>query len=250
MLTVWYYAWIAPHVFLGTVLAAILRRGLQRQFPFFCSYVAFEIAQFLALLIAYLLPAVSRQEYHSFLFFGSSISTLLRFGIIYEITSEVLRSNSSLAAVLPAVLRWVAAVLLLAVAGASATLSAAGVDRARNAIHVLDFSASAVQAGLLVALFLLARFLHISWRSRAVGIALGFGIFASVELAATALRSEFGKTGSAAIDLATMGTYHVCVLVWLVYMLLPERSPQFVGRGLQKSDIEFWDQELQRIVRR
>ena len=116
--------------------------------------------------------------------------------------------------------------------------------------RVLDFSSNVVQSGLLVVLFLFSRVLHVSWRSCAAGIILGFGFFSSVELATSALRPEFADSGNIAIDLIQMAAYHVCVLVWLIYLFLPERSLRFIGSGLEKSDIEFWDQELQRMVRR
>ncbi len=52
------------------------------------------------------------------------------------------------------------------------------------------------------------------------------------------------------IDLIQMAAYHVCVLIWVAYVLVAERSPVISGRGLQKEEIELWNQEVQRMVRR
>jgi hypothetical protein len=79
---------------------------------------------------------------------------------------------------------------------------------------------------------------------------LGFGVFASVELATAALRVEYGKSGDIVIDLISMAAYQVCVLVWLVYFFLPERLPALTGTGLQTSELESWDQELERLAQR
>jgi len=52
------------------------------------------------------------------------------------------------------------------------------------------------------------------------------------------------------IDLARLAAFNVCVLVWLSYLIFPEREAKFFGKPLQKSDLELWDQELQRMVQR
>src|SRR5713101_2468653 len=249
MLFLRYYFWIAPHLLLSVVLIGLLRRRLQKELTVFFAYVVFELLRFLLLMVIDLFPGFSRLQYRWVLVFGLGISTLLRFGVVYEMTLEVLRSLSTLAAVLLPLLRWTAAALLLLAAFGSATFSG-GIQHVEGIFRVLDFSSNVVQSGLLVVLFLFSRVLHVSWRSCAAGIILGFGFFSSVELATSALRPEFADSGNIAIDLIQMAAYHVCVMVWLIYLFLPERTPKFTRSGLEKSEIEFWDQELQRMVRR
>jgi hypothetical protein len=105
-----------------------------------------------------------------------------------------------------------------------------------------------MQCGLLALLILFSSYLRLSWRSQVFGIAAGLGIFASVDLATAALRV---RTGAAAanyvFDFVTMSTYHCCVIIWLVYFLLPE-SPGQVPKDLPKNDLEQWNTELQRLL--
>jgi hypothetical protein len=248
------YLWIAPHIFLGLSIVVFLRRGLQHQFPFFFTYALFELFSFLTLIITDLLvvlgPVYRLNLYRWILVWGLGISSLLSFGVIYELVNHMILSRSALAPTLRPVLRWSAAVLLPLTAIASGRLAVTGVERVTNVFQLLDFSSSVLQVGLLAVLFLFSRVLRVSWRSFPVGIALGFGILGCVELSAAALLSVFGTHGYAAIDAVRLAAFHVCVLVWLCYLVFPEREPKFAGKSLQKSELELWDQELQRMVER
>jgi|SRR6266404_1243550 hypothetical protein len=244
------YFWVAPHILLGFVFYSFLRQGLQSRRPFFLGYLVFEIAEFLTLLTLNFLPAISRAQYSRVYVFGLVVSTILRFGVVYELSAELLLSNAALTTTLRPLMQWVAALVLLATAFASATLSNSQVQRVEGIFHALELLSSATLVGLLFVLFVFARAFRIAWRSCAAGIALGFGVFAAVELATTALRTNSGDSGNIVIDLLQMGAYHVCVLVWFVYIVLGRRNRAFTGTGLRKNDLEAWDQELQRMVQR
>jgi len=181
---------------------------------------------------------------------GVAISTCLALGVIYELAADLLFSRLSLTGILRPLLRWSAVVLLLLAAVACATLPGVGVQRVANIFQSVDFASSLLKTGLMLCLFLFSGALRISWRSPSAGVALGFGIAASLELATAALRAYFGKSSFIAVDVAQMVAYHIGVVVWLVYVWLPERAPKFAGSGLPKSEIEFWNHELQRMVRR
>jgi hypothetical protein len=96
---------------------------------------------------------------------------------------------------------------------------------------------------------LFARVLHVSWRSLPSGIALGFAISASNELAADVSLSAFGRGYYVNVDLARMVAFHMCVLVWFFYISGPERIA-FTGKRLTRTDLELWNEELQRMVGR
>jgi len=250
MLFLQYYLWIAPHLLLGWTLVASFRRGMHRRLPIFFAYAAFEMFQFLTLLALSLLSPFPRDIYNWTLVLETGISSCLMLAVIYELANTLLLTQSSRAELLRPLLRWTLVVLMFVAAVSSAALSGATVRRVTNIFQVLDFSSSLVEVGMLVTLFLFSRTLHISWRNRATGVALGFGISACINLATTALRSGLGKSAFIAVDITQMAAFHVCVLVWLVYLYLPNRALAFAGSGLGKSDIQFWDQELQRITGR
>jgi hypothetical protein len=252
MFFLWWYLWIAPHILLGACLVSLLRRRLQRQYPIFTTYIISYLVYFLALLatdclIRYQLSSLL--TYRWVLVAGTGATELLGLGVLYKIASELLVSRSSLAQLSRILLRWVAAILLLASALASGLLSKPGMERLISIFQTLDFTSNLIKLGLLLVMLLFTRALHISWRTLPAGIVLGFGISACTDMAGSALLSAVGKSGYVVVDLIGMSAFHLCAAIWLVYILLPERLPRFVGAGLKKSDLEFWDQELQRMVR-
>jgi hypothetical protein len=252
MLFLRYYLWIAPNVVLALCLIRLLHRGLHRRVPIFVTYVAFEVINFLILLTINLLSPHSSSSalnaYRWALNVGLCASTVLELGVLYELANELLLSRSTLAEDLRPALRWTAALLLLLTAIASGRLSLTSVQHVVNVFQVLDFSSSTLQVGLLVVLLLFSRVLRVSWRSFPVGIAVGFGILGCIELAAAALLSVLGDRGYIAIDVLRLAAFQVSVLIWLLYLIFPEREPKFTGKGFQKSELELWDQELQRMV--
>lgn len=250
MLLLRWYFWIAPHVLLGLLVAGFLRRGLQRQLPVFFSYLVVDLLQFLVLFSFVFIPSPPTNIYRWVLVCGMGIISFFQLAVIYELANELLLSRSSLAGTLRGLLRWVAAALFLMVAIVAGMFQKISVQHVMNVLQVVDFSSSVIRCGLLMVLFLFTRALQISWRSRSAGIALGFGILACVELIGTGVRGAFGGSAFIAVDLLQMAGFHVCVLIWLAYLFLPERTPAFTGRGLAESDMEIWDQQLQRMVSR
>jgi hypothetical protein len=250
MLFLRWYLWVAPHVLLGICGAVLWRQRLYKQFPLFASYIAFQLFEFLTGVTADLLiPAIiSLRTYRWIAFGGTGIIGALELGALYELTDYLVFRHSSLAKGFRPFAHWTAALLILIAVGSSALFPQTGSERVIAAFQVLDYSASVVSVGLIVALLLLTRALHLSWSSLPAGIALGLGVHACAELAAAAMLSVPGKIGLVTIDFIRMGAFHVSAILWLVYLFLHER-PNSAGQGLQKKDLEFWDKELQKMVR-
>jgi len=106
-----------------------------------------------------------------------------------------------------------------------------------------------VQCGLLLSLLLFSRFLGLSWRRPAFGIALGLGALTSIDLATFALRAEFTSELSVKLlNLLITGTDLACVLIWIGYLLAGELetvSPTIVPHD----EVESWNRELQHLLK-
>jgi len=248
----WYYLWIAPHLLQAILALLMLRRKLHRQFPMFFLYTAFEVVQFLTLfLVVRFIDQQLTYEYYVVYVFGSVVSATLRFGIIHEIANQVFRNYAQVQKVRRTLFRWTTVLLLLTGVALAAGIQVTGNPKFGLVVAaILDRTVSLLQCGLLLCLFLFSSYLGLSWRSSTVGIALGLGVFASMELAIAAFRSHFVLYGDLYIDLITLGTYHVCVLIWMFYLLAPERSAQFALQTMPEHDLEAWNHELQRLLRR
>jgi hypothetical protein len=245
-----YYLWIAPHVLLGIFLISLLRRRLQQQLPIFVIYVVFELVKFIVLFTINLHPVFLATLYKWTLVIGDGISSILELGFIYELASKLLLSHSSLGSILRRGLQAILALLVLAAAVGSGAFSGISVQRVTNIFEMVNFSSNLIEAGMVLALFIFARALRISWHSWIAGVAVGFGVSASITLVSAALRAEWGKPAFIAADLTQMAAFHVCVVIWLVSLFLADRTPPFPDGQLTISDLELWDQELQRMVQR
>jgi hypothetical protein len=191
MLFLRWYFFVAPNVLLGCCAFFFWRRHLQRQYPIFAAYIAFQLLEFAILFIADLLIVLisSLATYRWLLVVGTGVTAAIQIGVLYELAGELLLSRSSLTRSVGPLLRWSLATALLAGAGFSAILPRTGSERVVLAFQALDFASNLMGAGLLLALMLYTRALRISWRSLPAGIALGFGINASAEICGAALLS-------------------------------------------------------------
>ena len=53
-----------------------------------------------------------------------------------------------------------------------------------------------------------------------------------------------------AMNLVTMGTYHVCVLIWAWYLWAPERVHEHESAAVPANELDNWDAALQRVIER
>jgi hypothetical protein len=248
MLFVRYYLWIAPHILLGVFLVIFFVKGLQGQLPSVATYASVNLALFLLGVICRLRSPFPTDAYRWIvLVLGGGLLTAADLWVIYELLNKLVLSRSSLARMGRLLLSGTLAVLLLGAAAAVGTVSKIGVDQALNIFEAVDLSSSLIIVGLLLVLFIFSHVLRISWRNWVVGIALGFGISACADLSTAAWRSALGRPAFIPVDIVQMGAFHLCVIIWLTYLLLPE-SPKFTGSGLQRDDLDAWNEQVQKIV--
>ena len=253
MLFLRWYFFIAPDVLLGCSAFLLWRQRLHKIYPIFWAYVGFHFLLFIVLFTIDLLilPSITSLEiYRSVLVVGTGIAAVLQIAVVYELACELLLSRSWLANSLRPLFRWSLALGLLIAAGFSALLPRTSPEPLMLAFQNVNFASNLIATGLLLVLILCARAFGISWRALPAGIALGFGINASGELCGSALLSILvGPKGYIATDFIRQVAGHLSVLIWLLYILKPERLPSFKGKHLGKVELETWDNELQKIAR-
>jgi len=248
------FLWISPHVLLGVFVVVLCKRRLYREFPCFLAYVLYEIAEFILLFTLYLfaLHSVAGVTANTYAYAWSATLTFniaLRFGVIDEVCKDLFRDSQFLKLAARRSLLCVTG-LLLGV-GVLLAVYAPGGNSVRWFAGVLAINrgAAMVQSGLLLSLLLFSRFLGLSWRRSAFGIALGLGVLTSVYLANYALRAEFtSKAGADFLNLLTTGTYLACVSIWTGYLLTPEPEPVSLA-VVSHDEVETWNTELQHLLR-
>jgi len=246
----WHYLWIAPYALQIVIAVVMVRRGLHREFPVFFIYTVFEPLQGAVLFILDHIESVKAIQYQYAYWPTLVLNAGLRFALLYEISAHVFHNYPAIEELARILYRWLAGFLILIAVGISAYTRTSDSHWFLTGSHVLNQGVDLVQIGLLLFIFVFSIYFKLSWRNYVYGIALGLGLYSSVDLATSAIRAAIGpQPANYAFDFITMVTYHCCVVFWLVYMLAPEFSRRVV-KNLPADNLKEWNSELERLLLR
>lgn len=238
------YLWIAPHVLLSFISVMLYRRKLHKVFTLFFLYTLFETLQFVVLFSLRMVKEYSLAFQYVFIV-ALGLSAVLRFGVVQEVFNNVFRDYPRLESVATRSMRCLIGVLIIASVAASIYASGTVSQDLMAGVALLDRSVAMVQAALLLFIFVFSWMFGLSWRLFPLGIALGFGILASSDLAVWALRLfNSGLPFVKALNLLLTGSFHVVVLVWLGYLLKAESPIPATAKSIV--EINRWTGELER----
>ena len=244
----WHYLWLGPNVLQAMLTLLLWRRGFSQRFPVFFSYLVFSATEQFTLYGMDILPPVSAEAYWRAFFVVSTVEAVLVVAVIGELFFHLLRSRPMIAKLGSRLISGTgAALILLAVAAAAYTPLAHGRLIFASRAYVLLQSSYIVEGGLALFLFLFAAHFKLIWNHQAFGIALGFGIAWCEHMAAWAVIASgtpFGKR----LDLFNMATYHVCVLIWFYFLLVPHKVTTTSAVSLPENNLDIWNRELERLL--
>jgi len=247
-----YLLWVTAEILLVMACAAILRRRLVYQFPVFFVYAAFHVLRTPVLFTIHLLQLQHRMGYADYFYaywMTQAVSIVLGFAVIYEIYCGVFQHYDALRR-LGGILFACAGIALLVLAVWTATAApGAETPGVVRAVLLLERSVRVMQGGLVLFLFLAAFYFGLPWQNYRFGIAMGFGVFASIELAAVAIRSHMGESAAAACSQINSAAYSSGVMIWLCYLLAPQPALQYAGVA-HHNDLEKWNQALLELLER
>lgn len=226
------------HPALELVLAAVmLWRKLHRKFPIFFAYIIFQLVNF-----AVLFPIHRYGNYDLYFYgywIGALISLAIGFKVIHEIFLDVFRPYHTLRDLGTVLFKWAALVMFL-VALVVAAASPAGQSPIVQAVVTVQRCVRVIQCGLILFLLVFSRYLGVSWRQQSFGIALGFGGFASVELAGNALYSG-GQINSSTVAFLNTAAYCCAIVAWLGYAVFKAASRESATNLVMS---QRWEQSL------
>lgn len=233
-----YLLWVMPPIALTFLAAMMFRRKLSARYPFFYSYIVFQILDFAAQFAVYhLWPS---QYYYEYLT-GSVLSICLSFAVIYELFIQVFEPFDGLRDLGGVLFRWAAVILVLAAVLMAITSSGLPQVSLKAAILLgFERSVRVMQCGIVLLMVLCAPCVGLTRKHRIFGIATGFGIMAAVNLISAALVARIGvsQSTSTSISIAHMLAFCGAVGIWTMYLLRPEPAR---GPVLQIAPSERWN---------
>jgi hypothetical protein len=240
--------------FLGAGLEAIavavmMRRRLVQEFPVFFSYLAFHVVY--AFLGFFVRIHYGGDNHVNIVFYwtGQAIGTGLRFAVIYEIFVRVLRPYSALQQGGAILLKWTTLLLLFVAVMAALSHGNGDPSWAIKGAVSLNRSVNVVQCGLLVFLFLYSSYFGLTWRHYVFGIALGFGLIASLELLSATLRAQIGASADLLFDFVPRISFVVAIFIWNFY-LLTRPAVRLTPHTLPNNNLEEWNRQLSQLLQR
>jgi hypothetical protein len=232
-----YALWIFVASMQASVLVAMYRRGFHREYPYFFNYTVLQISSDLILFPLRNSPTLYYWGY----WVSLALSALLSFAVIQEVFKNAFRPYAALRDLSAILFRWSALVILL-VAGmwAFSSTRSGQTDIVMGSMLLVEKSVRLMQCGLVFFLLLFSEYLGISRKSMLFGVALGFGLYASVSML-IAVALSHGSLAHVALTLRwiKMGAYDMAVVLWLGYAVFaPARDPvsQTVARSKAWND--------------
>jgi hypothetical protein len=245
----WHYLWAAPNLLLGVLAILMWWRGDHKCHPAFWIYALFEAIQWAILYPIDLIPSVAPKTFWRAYWSILLVEALVTFALVSEIFANVLGRYPALARLAKLLIRWIGPVLVMV---AAATAAFAPIDNPYwliPASHILQQTVSMIECGLIVFLFMFTAYFGLPWSRVAFGIALGLGISACVHLGTWAVMANGGLVSQRdVLDLVNMATFHICVLIWFYYVLVPEKNARKSAVQLPEHNLELWNRELERLL--
>lgn len=238
------YAFFTTPFLESLLLLIVIRRKLYLRIPWFLIYVVFQI---LEAIILYLVHKSDPVFTYYFAYWAlNGISIALAMMMLLEVFSALLAKYPGLEKLGRYTLAGAAIVLLL-LALATAAHGRSGYDFSSEVVLILARSVRLLQFGLVVFMFLFSAYFGLKWVPYAYGIALGYAIFAAVDLSSTAISAELGPKSQTATTIASVSAYLVAELIWCAFMLKKDVAVR--PMEVPNSDLERWNEALLQILK-
>jgi len=210
-----YLSWVAGPVLETVLLACMVHRKLHRVFPRFFSYIIFQVLKSGILFLTY---RYYEEAYFDAYWTGSAISVILAVTVMDEILQHVFKDYGGAQNLGAVIFRWACGLLLVLAIVTAVTSQDGSADRVVAVVLTFDRSIRVMQCGLFCLLMILCRLLKNCWRQQVFGIALGFGLFASMEMILVSLAMSYGGKAGPTLSLVKSAAYNVVTILWIGYL--------------------------------
>lgn len=202
--------WYASTGLEAYVVALIVWRRFFKVLPLFAAYVCFVLVKSVGL---WLVRGELVLYYWSYRI-GQLIALVLTFLVILELYRRLFESYPAIRSFVQSVLVTV----LVALALSSVILTRIDPHWLRRWTVLFERSLRFVQVGLLILFFFVVYYLGLRLDARVRGVAVGFALYATLELANFALVAHFYYAYERVWDLSSAAAYLATLVVWSVYL--------------------------------
>ncbi len=211
--------WYVPTLPLLALLCLLLRRRAYHTFPCFLAYVVFGVAADAARFLVR-----GRPSLYSWIYWTTEAGYgILGILVMYEVLSAILGGLTRI---------WWARLIFPALVIAGFSLSLARADALPThsgrslAFYIMvgEIAVRLVQVFIFAGLVTLVPLLGLKWRQYPFGVAMGFGLYATIALLTTTSFSDFGTRFTFLWSVVSLVAYSVAVLIWIWFFSVPQKA--------------------------
>jgi hypothetical protein len=237
------FLWMGGTALQFMVAGVLVYRKSWIRFPLFSAYLFFNVIHGLVLIGLRSNPG----PYFYVYWLGEAAGIVLGFLVLYEVFRHIFLNHSALRKLAASIF---GASLVLLGGIAISILLHAGPRLSGNmgrSVMVLEEATRMIEVGMLIVLFMCTSTFGLHWRQSVFGIAVGLGIFVSVELITVTMRSQASPAMHDVFSIVRASAYTISLIVWGTYMLLPERAVDESPLP-QRGQLEQWNQAILELI--
>jgi len=227
------------------LVAMLLIKKTWQRFPVFTAYACFNLFE---AGITYALSGNGMLYFYSY-WICEGIATILGFAVVYEVFRSLFAHHEALRKMANFMFPCALAFLVLLGLIVIAFQPPAKQSHLSAMVMLVAEAGRIIEVGLLIFLFLFSTAFGLHWKTPVFGIALGLGLFVTVDLISVTLRWHFGNGVSNVLNLARGIAFCLSVLMWAAYLFAPERVTS-TDQVPERGQLEQWNQAVLELINR
>jgi hypothetical protein len=237
--------WIGGMATQGVLATVLLSKKAWRQLPFFTCYSLFS---FLASVTIF---AIQKKPFAFFYCYwiNETVGIVLGFAVVYEVFKHLFSVHGALLKLARLIFRCAIVGFLCIGLTMIFVQSPNATGSLGKGILVVEQATRIIEVGLLMFLFVCSSAFGLRWKQSEFGIALGLGLFATVELTAVTLRPQVGAQAWEILNVIRIVAFNTSLLVWLGYLLAPEQAAS-TAEIPKRAQLEQWNEAVMELISR
>src|SRR5262249_11694847 len=213
-----------------------------KRFPLFTTYA---VCMLLGDVASY--ASLHQVSVRLYVYLGNeTLSVVLALALIYEIFRNLFSSHLALRKLATTTFCVVGALLVFLGVVVLWTHSPIGAKSMVTTALVVEEAYRILEVGLIMFLFVFSSAFGLHWRQQIFGIVLGLGVSAAIKLAAITFGPHSFITAGV-LNVAIMVSYNSTLLIWLTYVLIPERATS-TAEMPKRAQLEQWNQAIMELI--
>ena len=235
--------WIGGIATQGLLATVLLSKKAWSRLPFFTCYSLFSFLASVTIFTIQKSPSVFFYGY----WINETIGIVLGFAVVYEVFKHLFAVHGALLKLASVIFRCAIVGLLCVGLLMIFVQVPSGIGSVGKPILIIEQAMRIIEVGVLMFLFVCSSAFGLHWKQSEFGIALGLGLFATIELTAVTLRSEVGVQAWEILDVIRILAFNTSLLIWLGYLLAPERATSSAEIP-KRAQLEQWNQVVMELI--